>query len=177
MTWNEIRDEIFDKLQDMVFDVITARAGVNEEVTVEEAVNRLDGAKQIAFIAGYVNEEDMRGIWSSTKKMWEKAQEMKTMNRKPMMKKREGAEMKIIETRVWSAESVRQVCIENNLYTRGNNKEYSAMLDKVEKNYAGNEAIYAIAKDIMEHSEGQTVTNIMFLLANKAVTTIFEIVK
>ena len=92
-------------------------------------------------------------------------------------KERQGSEMKIIETRGWSAESVRQVCIENNLYTRGNNKEYSAMLDKVEKNYAGNKAIYAIAKDIMEHSEGQTVTNIMFLLANKAVTTIFEIVE
>ena len=85
--------------------------------------------------------------------------------------------MKIIETRQWTAEDVRKVCIENNLYTRGDNAEYSRMLDKVENIYPGNESIYAVAKDIMTHSEGQTVTNIMFLLANNAVKTYFEIVE
>ena len=37
------------------------------------------------------------------------------------------------------------------------------------------ENLYRLAKDIKEHSEGQTITNVMFILERDAVTTIFEI--
>lgn len=86
--------------------------------------------------------------------------------------------MKIIETRQWMAEDVREICIENNLYTKGTTAEYDNMLNDVSRLYPGNDAIYKIAKDILAHSdEEQIITNIMFLLMNKAVKTFFEIVE
>ena len=36
-------------------------------------------------------------------------------------------------------------------------------------------SIYLVAKDICEHSEGQTISNVMFILANEAVITTYEI--
>lgn len=85
--------------------------------------------------------------------------------------------MKIIETRRWTAADVREICIENNLYTKGTSAEYDNMLNDVNRLYPGNDAIYKIANDILAHSdEEQTITNIMFLLMNKGVKTFFEIV-
>ena len=84
-------------------------------------------------------------------------------------------EVEITEHRHWTMESVRQVCIENGLYTRGNNAEYGRMLGMVESSYPSNETIHEVAKDILEHSKEQTITNIMFLLINKAVTTFLEV--
>ena len=37
------------------------------------------------------------------------------------------------------------------------------------------ENLYRLAKDICEHSEDQTITNVMFILEREAVTTTFEI--
>lgn len=85
--------------------------------------------------------------------------------------------MKIIETRQWTAEDVRQVCIANHLYTKGSSEEYDNMLSDVSNLYPGNDAIHMIAKDILAHSADQTITNVMFLLANGAVKTFFEIVE
>ena len=51
--------------------------------------------------------------------------------------------------RHWSFDSVRAACIRNHLYT--------------------------VACDIKEHSDGQTITNVMFILEREAVTTTFEI--
>ena len=81
----------------------------------------------------------------------------------------------ITVNRQWSARSVRQVCIDNDLYTRGDNEDYSHMLDCVNNYYPDTENIYYIAMDIHRHSKGQTVTNIMYMLENNAVTTSFEI--
>ena len=81
----------------------------------------------------------------------------------------------ITVNRQWSASKVRQVCIDNDLYTSGDNEDYSNMLDCVRDFYPDTENLYLIAMDIYKHSKGQTVTNIMYLLENKAVTTTFEI--
>lgn len=80
---------------------------------------------------------------------------------------------KFEERRQWTMESVRKVCVDNDLYTCGGNEEYGRMLDRVKEVYPNTEGIHAIAEDIMEHSEGQTITSIMFLLANKAVTILY----
>ncbi len=82
---------------------------------------------------------------------------------------------KIEEFKRWSADSVRKVCIENNLYTAGDNEDYEHMLDWVGRLYPSTENIYFIADDIYRHSENQTISNIMFVLANHAVITCYEI--
>ena len=75
MTRNEIRDEILDKLNDMVFDVISVEARENEDMSKDEALGRLNGAKEIAYIAGYVNDNDVRDIWKSVRSMWDATHE------------------------------------------------------------------------------------------------------
>lgn len=73
----------------------------------------------------------------------------------------------------WSADSVRQSCIRNELYTCGDNDEYSAMLDYVRDNDPTDNNLLRVARDICEHSDGQTVTNIMYILYREAVYTTF----
>ena len=81
----------------------------------------------------------------------------------------------ITAKRFWSPESVRAACICNNLYTKGDNEEYSEMLRMVEVEPPTYDRIYIIATDICLHSEMQTVTNVMYILENEAVTTTFEL--
>ena len=81
---------------------------------------------------------------------------------------------KFKEFRTWSNESVREACVNNNFYTRGNNEEYSHMLSWVERLYPNTENIQFIAENILEHSEDQTLSNIMFVLVNRAVTISYE---
>ncbi len=54
---------------------------------------------------------------------------------------------KITKTRYWTAASVREVCIKNQLYTMGNCKEYTHMLDLVEKLPPTTENLYVVASD------------------------------
>lgn len=75
MTRAEIRDEIHDKLTDMVLEILTAKEGKNEDYTEREARCVLDGAKEIAILAEYINEDEMRGIWKDTKAMFERWKE------------------------------------------------------------------------------------------------------
>ena len=81
----------------------------------------------------------------------------------------------ITTNRIWSVNSVRRACITNNLYTRGSNEDDEHMYSWVRRLYPNTENIYFIAKDIYEHSEEQTITNVMFILENEAVITTFEI--
>ena len=83
----------------------------------------------------------------------------------------------IAASRHWSAASVRQVCIDNDLYTCGDNDDYEAMLDFVNHAYPDVENLYLVAKNILDHSRSgdQTITNIMFVLENDVVKTTFEI--
>lgn len=78
-------------------------------------------------------------------------------------------------TRKWSLMSVRAACIKNDLYTCGDCEEYDHMLNWVERLYPNTENIYFIAKDIVEHSEDQTISNVMFILEKDAINTFFEI--
>lgn len=84
---------------------------------------------------------------------------------------------KITAKRFWTPHSVRQTCIENDLYTGGDCEEYERMLDSVNqlRDNPSPENLYVIAKDIQEHSKEQTITNVMFLLEKDAVMTTFEI--
>lgn len=81
----------------------------------------------------------------------------------------------ITRTPHWTVSDVREACIRNNLYTRGTNEEYEKMFDIVRRcPKPGDIGIWSVAKDIAEHSTGQTVTNVMFILANEAVKYTFE---
>ena len=82
---------------------------------------------------------------------------------------------KITENKYWTPASVRRICIENDLYTRGDNEDYEHMLDWVSRLYPNVENLHFIAEDIVKHSKHQTVTNVMYILANDAVITTFEI--
>lgn len=77
--------------------------------------------------------------------------------------------------RRWSDGSVQAACIKNNLYTRGTYEQYDNMLRSADVLQPTIENLYRLAKDICEHSEAQTITNVMFILERDAVTTIFEI--
>ena len=77
--------------------------------------------------------------------------------------------------RSWNYDSVRRACIRNDLYTSGTNEEYSAMLDVVSNNDPTLPVLYTVAQDIQQHSEDQTVQNIMFILEREAVWTTFEV--
>ena len=52
-----------------------------------------------------------------------------------------------------SSEDVRWFCINNNLYTRGDYKDYVRMLGSAENYNCTSQDVIAIAKDIAEHSD------------------------
>lgn len=82
----------------------------------------------------------------------------------------------IIETVAWSYETVRQCCIANNLYTCGTVRQYDQMFQMVmAKENPELIDIYNVAKDIAEHSEDQTVTNVMYLLNKDAIVRLYEV--
>lgn len=83
--------------------------------------------------------------------------------------------MEIREYKIWKSDAVRQVCIENNLYNKGNNEDYEDMLNLVKKLSPSTDNILFVAEDILENSEEQSLANIMFLLVNKAIITTYEI--
>ena len=57
--------------------------------------------------------------------------------------------MVFVEQLYW--ERVRQLCIERNLYTRGNNEEYAAMFAMCKGE--AKKVIPEVAKDILAHSD------------------------
>ena len=77
--------------------------------------------------------------------------------------------------RQWSSGSVRAACIRHRLYTHGDSEEYEQMLTFVDINEPTTEILYTVAKDIYDHSENQTITNIMFILEREAVYTFYYI--
>lgn len=83
--------------------------------------------------------------------------------------------MKIREIKKWNFSRVRDCCIINDFYTRGNNSEYEKMLDFVSTHKPTLTNIYKVAKDICEHSYEQTIENIMFCLSADAINTFYEI--
>lgn len=87
--------------------------------------------------------------------------------------------MTIIERQHLSITDVRSMCIAEDLYTCGTNKEYEAMFYMVNalypKSILTGEDLYPIAADILAHSNtDMEVADIMFLLAEK-ITRCFEV--
>lgn len=83
----------------------------------------------------------------------------------------------------WTASRVRELCITQNYYTRGDNDDYEKMLQYVKKHNPNTETLYHVARDIVDHSDlsryGQdyngNVSSVMFELADRAVFTFFEV--
>lgn len=76
--------------------------------------------------------------------------------------------------RLWTADAVRELCIRENFYTAGDNSEYKTMLNTVKAYPPNVDAVYTVARDICEHSHGQTISNIMFLLERYAIYSTVE---
>ena len=82
----------------------------------------------------------------------------------------------ITKTPNWTSDNVRRACIRNELYTLGDSESYLSMLEKVDVIKTPSDiGVYIIAKDIAEHSEGQTVSNVMYILANEAIFYTFAL--
>ena len=69
----------------------------------------------------------------------------------------DGKEYKVVEefhleNAQWSASRMRMFCIENDLYTAGDNDQYSMMLDFVATHKPTKENIRLVATDIVAHS-------------------------
>lgn len=83
------------------------------------------------------------------------------------------------EVRIITAESLRQLCMKNNWYTRGYCRDYEHLLYDLadSKKNVTTDDIVAMAVDIMEHSEpGEMVSSICMEIASIA-CTFFEEVK
>lgn len=91
--------------------------------------------------------------------------------------------MNIVETSIFDTRDIRNMCINRNLYTCGNNEDYSRML-----NFAANadvtmENLFTIADDIAKHSDlnaygctyRESVENFIYVLANDCVVRNFEV--
>lgn len=74
--------------------------------------------------------------------------------------------------RAWSWQSVREVCIKCNWYTKGNNEAYHNMLMFVESHRPTDRNIEKVAEDIFRHSErgDRTVRSVAYVLASEAVS-------
>ena len=80
------------------------------------------------------------------------------------------------------SESVRNFCIHNNLYTRGDNMDYRELLDSVDEiQNCTPQDIINIAKDIAEHSDEQdakidlSLGNIAYYLCGNVMFTTLSI--
>lgn len=78
---------------------------------------------------------------------------------------------KITEVKTWSSVDVRNICSSNRWYTAGDVQAYNKMLAIVETTAPNNDAIYTVAKDILDHSASADlyVEAIMYALANNVV--------
>ena len=78
---------------------------------------------------------------------------------------------KITEVKTWSSVDVRNLCSMNRWYTAGDVQAYSKMLAIVDTTAPSNDAIYTVAKDILDHSTDTDlyVEAIMFSLGNTVV--------
>ena len=89
----------------------------------------------------------------------------------------------IEETKSWHPERVRECCIENEWYTRGNYEQYDKMLDYVRDSKPTIENVFTVAKDIYDHSdfdsrydaEDEIIEAIMFHLNSEVIVTSYWI--
>ena len=86
-------------------------------------------------------------------------------------------EPEIKQTDLWYSSEIREMCIANDFYNSGNIKEYSDLLEFVEKHEPTAINIYKVAKNILEHTsdQEQTIENIMFMIRRDVVRTCYEL--
>lgn len=81
------------------------------------------------------------------------------------------------EDSFFDVDKIRQMCIMRNLYTRGDCRDYSCMLNFAHDANVTTENLITIAQDIAEHSDLQAygcsyreaVENFIYVLANECV--------
>lgn len=77
--------------------------------------------------------------------------------------------------RFWSARSVREACVNNGLYTCGDNHDYAVMLRNVELCVPVLENLYSIARDISSHSrEWASIAEVMSILEREAISVSYS---
>lgn len=82
---------------------------------------------------------------------------------------------KIDAIRLWSPSKVREACVANMLYTRGDNEAYSRLLEWVGTVSPTLNNLYLAAEDICEHSTDNSISNVMYILEKEAVVTVYDI--
>lgn len=83
--------------------------------------------------------------------------------------------MTIKENKYWSVTGLRDMCIRHNLYNSGDNEAYNNLLNGLKLREVTIQEMYAVAKDIVEHTEDNNIENVMFLLNREAINTFYEI--
>jgi hypothetical protein len=76
----------------------------------------------------------------------------------------------------WSLDSIRQMCIHENYYTRGNNSEYMELFLMVDENEPSAEMIERVAENIVDHSSlpndwthTEKIENVAWCIINEAI--------
>ena len=81
----------------------------------------------------------------------------------------------------WSSDSIRTLCIKERWYTRGDNRDYCALLNFVGRTAPEVENIKTVAEDICGHSKDldctkkEDIESVMFMIRRYAVDTFYEI--
>ena len=93
--------------------------------------------------------------------------------------------MKISESKNWSSEEVRRMCIAHSYYTAGDYRAYEALLKWVNTIAPTKQNIYKVALDIFLHSdidldrygvdEDEMISAIMFDISRECVSTHYAI--
>lgn len=91
--------------------------------------------------------------------------------------------MNIVENSVFDTYDIRKMCIDRNLYTRGNSEDYSRMLKFAADADVTMENLFIIADDIAKHSNlkeygcgyRESVENFIYVLANECVVRNFSV--
>lgn len=85
---------------------------------------------------------------------------------------------KFVEVRKICRDDLRNLCIRQQWYTKGDCRAYEKLLDMCDEyNYLDNTRLYMMASDIIAHSNtenGETVTSVMFELVRLCVVTFDE---
>lgn len=82
---------------------------------------------------------------------------------------------KIFKMQQWNSSDIRSLCIREDWYTKGDCVEYSTMLKYVDEHPCTDLNVYIVARDICEHTEDQTISNIMFCIAHHCIYTFYDI--
>lgn len=77
---------------------------------------------------------------------------------------------------IWTTYNIRKMCIQNEFYTCGTNKQYEKLMDFVSSHEPTMESIEWVAKDIIDHSsfeDDYPITAMMFHVVNDCVKFFF----